>query len=220
MNPIIIVLGIIVILLIYVLYAYFSKPGSLVKNSINLNSANAAIAADKIVNPTSTRYAYGVWVYVNSWAQKTKTIMYRGTNIQNPNKAEFALYLDPSTPTLKCTINDKQVIVTDNFPIQKWTCVVISVDNQIIDCYLDGKLVKSQKLPAIQPSNSSKLDLQFGSGVDIYLAGVNRWTVPMDPKTAWDTYLAGNGVSSSVNPYNLNLLLLKDNVEKSRYSLY
>ena len=33
--------------------------------------------------------------------------------------------------------------ITNNFPLQKWTCILVSVDNKIIDVYLDGKLVKS-----------------------------------------------------------------------------
>ena len=39
--------------------------------------------------------------------------------------------------------------VVENIPIQKMTCLIISVDTRSIDVYLDGKLVKSSILPNI-----------------------------------------------------------------------
>jgi hypothetical protein len=38
------------------------------------------------------------------------------------------------------------IVVTNNFPIQKWVHIGIVIDNKIMDVYLDGKMVKSVKL--------------------------------------------------------------------------
>ena len=67
-------------------------------------------------SPSSSRYAYGLWIYANSWDMgATKTIFQRNENIK--------LYLDSSAPILNCDItmsdgNVKTVEITDNFPLQ------------------------------------------------------------------------------------------------------
>jgi hypothetical protein len=218
MNPVVIVLAIIVIILIYVLYRYFTKPTALSAKMIRLNVANPPIPGTSIPNPTSTRYSYGVWTYINTWTPNQKMLISRG---DGPN-AEFSLYLDPSQPILYCVVGGQSsIFVTDNFPIQKWVYIVISVDNQFVDCYLDGKLVKSQKLTTQPSTNSSTLPITFGQGSDIYVSNVTRWTQPMDPTTAWSNYMDGNGGSNNVlSSYNLDLTLLKDNVQKSKYTLF
>jgi len=139
-----IVLGVIVIILIYVLYTFYVKKSSVLVTTASLKGSNTPITA--LSAPQSTRYAYGIWVYINTWSPNVaKTIFSRANNID--------LYLDSDKATLKCKItqspepNPPQIItITDNFPIQKWVCVVISADGQFIDCYLDGKLMNSNKL--------------------------------------------------------------------------
>ena len=37
------------------------------------------------------------------------------------------------------------MIITDNFPLQKWVCIGLSVDSQFVDGYIDGKLIRSQR---------------------------------------------------------------------------
>jgi hypothetical protein len=136
---------------------------------------------------------------------------------------------------------DKTITITDNFPIQKWTHVIVSLDNQFMDIYLDGKLVMSQRLftppsvtgaaaaqPKTPPDNPAPIYLgNSGSTAftpfDAYIATFIRWTKPMDPQLAWNTYMSGNGGNSITNmfsSYNLNLSVLKNNVQTANYSLY
>ena len=91
-----IILAIIVIVLIYILYVYFVKTSSVISASASLKSStNQPITT--INSGQSTRYAYGIWVYVNTWdTTSIKTIFMRTGNIQ--------LYLAPNKPTLYCQI--------------------------------------------------------------------------------------------------------------------
>lgn len=220
MNPIVIVLGIIVIVLIYFLYTlYVSKTSSIVQ-LVNLNNQNPSINYNSLVNANSTRYAYGTWIYINTWDNtKQKTIISRGN--------DFKLYLDTLTPTLKCNIKNtsdtnfnssNDIIITSNFPIQKWTYVIISIDNQIVDCYLDGKLVKSTQLSYVPAISQQNISMGDSNNPDIFLAMLNRWATPIDPQTAWNYYLQGNGMGS-IN-MNVKLSLYQDNVEQKSFSLY
>ena len=144
MNITLIILGVIIAILIYVLWYYYSPGNSSVLSSkANLNATNPPITS--LNSPTNTRYGYGIWVYVNSWNnQNDKIIFSRDKNIK--------LRLDKSKPSLYCDITmsdgttESKTLITDNFPLQKWVFVIVSVDNQFLDCYLDGKLVKSTRL--------------------------------------------------------------------------
>ena len=66
MNWTVIVLFIIIIILIYLLYAFFINKSSVISKSPNLkDGGNDPITT--INSGQSTRYAYGIWVYVNTW---------------------------------------------------------------------------------------------------------------------------------------------------------
>jgi hypothetical protein len=217
MNFVVIILGIIVVFLLYYLYTTYLNKGSNLTTKVDLKTSNPAIPFSTLPNNTSTRYAYGVWVYVNTWNSNfVKTILSRGS--------DFKLTIDQTNPTLRCNVaavqgTNPDIVVTQNFPIQKWTYVIISVDNQIVDCYLDGKLVLSSKLPNIPIVSSADIAMGDSNNPDIFLALLNRWATPMDPQTAWNNYLQGNGMSSSSN-MNIKLAVLQDNIEQKAFSLY
>ena len=239
MNPIVIILGIVVVVLVVVLYYFYSGTSTTLVPSGSLKTVTPAITP--LVNPTYTSYSYGIWVNINTWdSNANKTIFSRSNNI--------ILYLDKNTPTLKCklTMSDgttQELIITDNFPIQKWTHIIVSMDNQFMDVYLDGKLVKSQRfytpssggtivglMPKPPPDNPVPLYLGNSdtttvafTSFDAFVANFTRWPNAMDPQTAWNTYMSGNGgnsVTSMFSSYNVNLNILKNQVQTASYSLY
>ena len=81
MNYVVIILGVIVILLIYTLTRVLMATSVDLTASANLNDD---ITGFEIKNsPTSTRYAYGLWIYVNSWdTNAAKPIFTREDNIK------------------------------------------------------------------------------------------------------------------------------------------
>jgi Concanavalin A-like lectin/glucanases superfamily len=217
-----VVLAIIVIILIYVLYVYFVSKSNVLASSASLLSGNNQ-PITTINSGQSTQYAYGIWVYVNTWNTTTQKIIFSRAN-------NITLYLDANTPSLYVQIaqvsgqnpvNAPPILITDNFPIQKWTYVVVSSDTMIIDCYLDGKLVNSTKLansPAV-PANGSPVVL--GTGWDCYIAGFQNWAGPIGPQQAWDSYMSGNGnaVSQFFGQYSINIAVNKNNVQQSSYTM-
>jgi len=245
MTPTTIILLVIILLLVYVLYAYLTGTVSKLSQTASLKTQVPPIT--KIDGPRNTRYGYSIWVYVNTWSNGKKTIFSRPNNIK--------LYLDESSPTLKLDIamtggqvNNpppmKSMTITNNFPLQKWVCVGVSVDNQFVDAYLDGKLIKSQRMysaakttPAsaesfpMTPPDATASPVYLGNGepvagqqfgaFDAFIAEFKRWSVPIDPKSAWDTYLAGNGsngISRAFSAYGIDVSVLKNNVEQTKFS--
>uniref|UniRef100_A0A6C0LRB3 Lectin/glucanase superfamily protein n=1 Tax=viral metagenome TaxID=1070528 RepID=A0A6C0LRB3_9ZZZZ len=233
MNYTIIVLGIIIVFLVYYLYINYISASKTILKSVDLNSANPDITlVDKAENVS---YGYGAWVYINSWDQnKSKGIFSRSNNI--------SLYLDTNRPILKCDISlnsvnagtpttNQSIIITENFPLQKWVYIIVSVDagsgnGTIVDCYINGKLVKSSKITsdAKQPGSATVSPIKIGAGTiwDAVLAKFTRFTKPVDPQTAWDNYLSGNGSTGlfSIGNFSANLAVLKDNIQYSNVKLF
>lgn len=217
MNWTVIILAIIVIILVYVLYSYIVKKSNVLSKSANLNGSNPAITT--ISSGNSVQYAYGIWVYVNTWSTDvSKNIFSRPGNI--------SLDLATDTPTLTCTVttttNPSPVVltITNNFPIQTWVYVVISSDGSVMDFYLNGKLVNSTQVQSpAQPASSSAIT--YGSGWDCYVAGFRNWATPIGPQEVWDSYLKGHGnpVAQFFSQYGLDISVTKDNIVQKTYKL-
>jgi hypothetical protein len=223
MNWTTIILAIVVIVLIYILYVYFvSKSNVLASTASLLTGNNQPITT--INSGQSTQYAYGIWVYVNTWNTTTQKVIYSRAN-------NISLYLAPDQPSLYCQISQvplqnsavtpSPILITDNFPIQKWTYVVVSSDNMIIDCYLDGKLVNSTKLMSTPLPPATGTPMILGSGWDCYIAGFQNWAGPIGPQQVWDSYMSGNGnaISRFFGQYSVNIAVNKDNVQQSSYTM-
>ena len=231
MSPTAIILGIVIIILIYVLYKFFrNDTGRILTKTNNLNTTNettVAIGSDSISSGTSPIYSYGLWLYVNTWSTGEKTII-RRQNKTDSTKNDIRLYLDSTTPTLKCDFYTdyststplETVIITNNFPIQKWVYIIVSADNRIVDTYLDGKLITSQQLNGT--ATVTEGDIYLGK-FDAYLANFQNWKTAMDPQTAWKTYMSGNGgtaINNMFKSYGLDFSLKKDNVEQYKLNVF
>lgn len=235
MNYFLIITIAIIIILLYILWKYFSNTGTnLVKNT-NLNIVQSTPIP---INNTSVQYAYGVWVYVNSWKQDTpsgpkKTIFSRSNNSSkwdDVGNYTTCLYLDPVSPTLYLDIAQNgantPITISTNFPIQKWCYVAFSVNNQYVDCYLDGKLVKSVYLQKTITTPALKDAVYIGSSTsvnDIYINSFYHWANPLTPQQVWSNYLNGNGTSPMAalsNSFGFGFAFYKNNVETSTYRLF
>ena len=134
----------------------------------------------------------------------------------------------PAAPINSCTgarqANEKgTLVVTDNFPVQTWVHVIVSVDNAYIDTYINGKLTKSilEKDGIKSPSATSTI--KFGQAPGTTLAKLTRFKTPIDPQTAWDKYSSGNGanmLSKYLGTLGMDVSLKKDNVEYSKLNIF
>tara|TARA_B100000035_G_scaffold56541_1_gene44845 strand:- start:6067 stop:6765 length:699 start_codon:yes stop_codon:yes gene_type:complete len=232
MNTLAFVLGIVIVILIYILYKFFSqKPTTLVDTS-SLNEQQDPITIKN--SPTSTKYSYGVWIYINSWYTSSRASTNTGKKIfARANNVE--LYFENNSPVLKCRVttentgdetaaSSEDFVVTNNFPLQKWTQVILSADNQYFDCYIDGKLLTSVRIsnPSI-PASTATMLLGGGTLFDAYVSKFQHWSEAISPQTAYESYLAGNGQTSlfqQLASYGLDLTILKDNIEYSKFNLF
>ena len=101
--------------------------------------------------------------------------------------------------------NSQPSVFTNQFPVQKWTYVIVSVQNNtLVDLYINGKLVQSVNYNGgesinkiIQPESTQSL--QFGKQLNALITKLYINPVTMNPTTAWNNYLKGNGSKSNMN---------------------
>jgi Concanavalin A-like lectin/glucanases superfamily len=226
MNLKIIALFAVVIILIYVLYVYYHASSAIATSLINLNNTNSSVSITD--NPNSYQYTFGIWVYVNSWNNMNQKPLFTIPNQVN-------VYFDTTTPTLFVDISQNcstgsgsatpPMIVTDNFPIQKWTYVTIVVDNYFVDMYVDGKMVKSVKMNCMQSvSNATNTSVYLGGNPavvnDIMLTRFYRWSYVLAPQDVWKQYASGNGVSSTFATYGINVDVMRNNQVQNTIKLF
>ena len=157
MNTIIIILGVVLILVIvYMIFQdYFTGKTKMTKQLHLASETPQDVPGSDLSIPNASNVTYSVWIYVASWSTGQEKIIFSRNN-------DVHLHFDSNSASLKATIHGirtgtslpieadtnvglapKEIEITNNFPIQKWVCVLISIDNIIADIYLDGKLVKS-----------------------------------------------------------------------------
>ena len=147
------------------------------------------------------------------------------TRIPTSGNELFNLFLDKSSPKLSVRLatgsgqkGSQTILITNNFPLQTWVYVVVSVSSTFTDSYINGKLVTSTKLtnPPYVPSWSNNASPTFVTPSNkpaIYLTGLSRWDNPVDPQTVWTAYSKGNGNSTKGSlgaTYHLDMTLSKD----------
>jgi hypothetical protein len=204
MDPIVIVLILIIIVLVYFLYYSYNKSIQNKDKLFNLNNENSTISSTDLANPKSSKFSYTIWIYVNTWNTNFRKdiIIAKSTD-----SSIVSLNLGTTSPTLVAQIyNNNPFTLTNNFPIQKWVHIVITVDSNVVDCYLDGKMVVSKQLTNIINIPSSYA-INFGR-FDAYLTGFEYRSEPMNPQQVWSKYMSGNGYDGG--KYGVNLAITKD----------
>lgn len=174
------ILFIIILIISYILY--FTKDGSktsLIASSVNLSTEMNDLTFNRTHKTNSTIYSYSVNVLVEGVVNNIDTdyipkyyLFYRNVDgfdestwSSSPSNhgKNIGLRLDKDDLTkLFLDYTDsansyKTTQIVNNFPIGKWTNVIVTVNNSAIDVYIDSKLVKSVKENIKTPSADSSI---------------------------------------------------------------
>jgi hypothetical protein len=196
-------------------------------NSMNLNSTPHAL----IYAPTGGSTATNAPLLLNGSLQNSYD-----NNGQNTSY-DFGLFLDSSSPTLYCalgatTLNSDTtttpsnlITVSNNFPLQTWVYVVISVNNNVVDCYLNGKLVISQLIQQqgtiVNPTfKNIYLGNGSGPGWDAQLSNFKRYTTALTPQTVWSNYLSQAPNNFHLTSYGLQMDLTQNGTVTNSIKLF
>ena len=196
---------IIILIIAYILY--FAKDGSntsLIASSVNLSTETNDLMFGRTHKPNSTIYSYSANVLVEGVADNIDTdyipkyyLFYRNADVTNfvesawtiaNHGKNIGLRLDPADLTklwLDYTVGTntsaayKTVEIVNNFPISKWTNVIVTVDNANINVYIDSKLVKSVNGSLAIPSPTNPIKF---SHFKAYLADFRYYNSIINPE--------------------------------------
>ena len=183
------------------MYDYFFPPKSVVstKNYLGPESKITSIPINALDKPYSTTYTFELWLFVSSVPNKPSNIFSLDTS-SSTNIISLDLGTSPGLATnLNLIFQSKGVsppfvlVETDNFPLNRWVYIVITLKNTLVELYIDGKLIHSvnivnqQKIPTI----TWDTNINFGNKLDAYIAGLNRSTTILSSKTIWENYKNG-----------------------------
>jgi hypothetical protein len=201
-------LGIFLLVLLYFLFRTFVQNQKPLDTTKKLDGT--IYDYNTFRNPSSANYYIINWLYV-SHINKTQTIYKIGQDATVI--IEVSLNTDGSL-VYKTNSLEIENVITNNFPLQKWTCLIVSVDGlKVIDTYLDGKLVKSQRgVDLINTTQTSQItEGTIEDSNEIKINTIERIPQIMDPYTAWDKYIQGIKTSeNTMSNYGLSLRISKN----------
>lgn len=212
MNYTFVVLGVILVVILYILYKVFTEKKT---ELASYRKLGGSVNFSDLKNPGSGSYYISIWLYVpNKLSGNTKIYEINGG-------LTLTLKIDNSLTVSNDGGSNDLFTITDSFPLQRWTCVILSVGGGVIDAYLDGKLVKSVKDAPSNPNASSTLTEGAQTNGTIYIAKFERIPKVIDAQTAYETYMAGNGGNGLVQflkRFGISLTLTKDSTDQSTLS--
>ena len=102
-----------------------------------------------------------------------------------------------------------------NFPLQKWVNLIISLQGQTLDVYIDGKLQKTCVLEGVVKVNKEEdVKVTPAGGFSGWTSNFQYWDKASNPQEAYNIYRKGYGggvLGNAFNKYKLRVQVLKDN---------
>lgn len=235
-----VVLFLVLLALMYGVYSYFFKNHQETK-LIDVHDASdkLVISQSKLPSFTMTDYSISIWYYINDWNKaygKDKYIL--GKYSEDPQTKELrpvpSIRLDSFTNNVKVAVSyanpsssskDKVKVhecIVNSVPLQRWTNIIISMNNRLLDVYIDGKLRRTCPLPGVPIGNAASDMYLAGSpndddtGFSGFLSDLKIYTYAMAPREAYNIYKSGHsgsGVGSLMNKYKLKMSIIEDQQE-------
>ena len=175
----------------------------------------------------SSDYTFSIWVFVANWNYnigKKKTIFVRGNGNANDDcpRMEFDANLNNIDVTVSVFNSQPKTCTLENVPLQRWTNIIMTINNRALDLYLDGKLIRTcylDNVPKIIPG--ANLALTPGGGFKGNTAKFQYLSRAINPREAYTIYREGYGasmLSSLVSKYKLKFAFVKENKELNSFT--
>jgi hypothetical protein len=144
----------------------------------------------------TTNPAEGVVGNLDSRLEKIETQMQRLIGMQNEHNSTPAPTDYTSTSDSDSSNGKPMPIIYDeciinNIPIQKWAHVVVSVFNNSIEVYLDGRLIKTKSLRGFPKPNLQNMHVCPNGGFDGLLANLQYSNMSLPSNEIYNIYKMG-----------------------------
>jgi len=245
MDTLQIVAMLVVFILLLLFVYYFFKDDKGITSGLNDARYYKYIDSKEFGVPVGLKAAFAtsIWVYVKDWNgidDAAKIICYIGgdtatngtastgsalTTTDNAiadisGNSQVLMALDENMPTLKIHVAGDEEFSINDFPLQTWVNITLSVYNNLLDLYINGKLVSSKivenLLIEFPESDSAVVSLgnpfyvfdrqdnetnytSLTMGFSGYTSKFKFFNNSLTPNEAYDIYKSGPGGSSLAN---------------------
>jgi hypothetical protein len=163
----------------------------------NPKDANSVNIPRSMNENKGIEFTWSCWIHIDDLTYnsgKYRGIFYKGNDfsvntndnqgLNFPNNAP-GLYIAPDTNNLEIlmstfnVINEK--IIVTNIPLNKWVNVIIRCQNRTIDVYINGTIVKSQKLSGVPRQNFGNVYIAPNGGFSGYISNLWYYDYALSP---------------------------------------
>lgn len=197
-------------------------------------NTSGSITISRSVNASEgIEFSWSVWIMIDDLTYNTgkyRCVFYKGNDFAKnynaegdqsqglnfPNNAP-GLYITPYTNNLVVIMNTFNVIneeiIIDDIPLNKWVNVIIRCQNDTLDVYINGSIIKSHNLHGVPKQNYGDVYIAPNGGFSGYIS--NLWYYDYALGTSEISKIAGKGPntkligSDSLNMNNVDYLSLR-----------
>ncbi len=223
----------VVLIVLYLLFRWLTQS-SVQLSHLSPGTHPHKVRARKLgTDSGSSDYCYSMWFYVEDWNYRygeDKRLLARApTENWGPNQASPHIYMDGKTNNLSIRVECYPTpadaaegrrtspgnCAVENFPLQRWVNIIVSVYGRTLDVYVDGKLFRTCVLPNVARVDAQDdVFLTTGGGFKGYTANTQYWPQAVNPQQAYNIYkggYGGNWLANLFNKYRLRVQFLEGN---------
>jgi hypothetical protein len=184
------------------------------------SSENAVTITRSVNENQGIEFTWSVWIFIddltynsgrykcvfykgNDYAQNEKMPEQEAQGLNFPNNAP-GLYIAPNTNDLVIMMNTFNVIneeiTINDIPINKWVNVIIRCQNNTLDVYINGTIVKSHHLHGVPKQNYGDVYIAPNGGFSGYIS--NLWYYNYGLGSTEITNLANKGPNTYMKGQN------------------
>lgn len=259
----------VVIIVLYLLYLWLFKDTT--KGAIIPTTLKGTMPESKDANTlpnggTSLNYSYTFWIYIKDYNynygspkvildrhESTETatnhhtpLIYLGKNQNNLHVHITKQTSDSETPPPAIAGDGPKL---EDIPLQKWCFIAVTLDNKVLDIYLDGKLVTSHYYDDVReaPKNNDIIDINTSNAPDIIkniaggsssgdttkkgwggiLSNLEYFDRSLNAREVYERYRSGftgsggllGGLGEDISKFNMKVSFLQDDVEVSQFKI-
>ena len=229
MNSHKIIIGVVIVILIYLLYLYFFGDSTTVLEGMHDAAVESVIPASSLAPAVgSANYTYSIWIFVANWNTGAPKVIFERPGDDSGTyapKMAFSADLNNIDITLATYDPSKPIMCqVANVPLQSWTNIIMTINGQALDLYLDGKLVRTCLMSGIPKPSSQSLTLTpSGKSFQGYTSNFRYINNNVNPREAYaiykEGYQSGNWLSGMFNKYRIKMSFLEDNVEVNSFEI-
>jgi hypothetical protein len=183
---------VVAVVVIVVAFFYFksqsNSPNITIQSSITdgKKQVNSNVALpNSVTQKEGMAFSYACWMKIDDFSYrygKQKVVFTKGP--ENLSSMCPALFVDANTNSLLVkldTFGGVETIPIGNIPAKKWMHVVLAVDQESIDIYINGKLYEHHTLSNIPKQNSDTVHTSVDGGFDGSIASLEYFNYLLKP---------------------------------------